>query len=334
MEEKILSQEEIDALLAGLAEGKIETEPEKKVDAGEVKPFDFRNYTISARLRIPGLEVISEQLIRSLRMHISTILREAIDIHSLPLYMERFKDFLNRIPVPTSIHIFKLEPLKGQSLLVIDSTLAFLFIERFLGGERKHVKVEGREFTSIEQKLIKKVVNIIFNELEKAWRNIIPVKAKYIRGEVNPQFARVLMPEETVIVTGYNIELEAISGKILFCYSLNTLQPFKEKLYSPYQFEEYVDLTWKKSLERYVLSSEIDLSAILGKTIITLEDLLNLEEGDVIVLDKKIEEPVEIYVEGVPKILGKLGVFKNRMAVQVQKFLTLEEEENIKKEGS
>ncbi len=333
MEEKILSQEEIDALLAGLAEGKIETEPEKKVDVGEVKPFDFRNYTISARLRIPGLEVVNEQLIRSLRMHISTILREAIDIHSLPLYMERFKDFLNRIPVPTSIHIFKLEPLKGQSLLVIDATLAYLFIERFLGGERKHVKVEGREFTSIEQKLIKKVVNIIFNELEKAWRNIIPVKAKYIRGEVNPQFARVLMPEETVIVSGYNIELETVSGKILFCYSLNTLQPFKEKLYSPYQSEEYIDLAWRKSLEKYVLSSEIDLSAILGKTIITLEDLLNLEEGDVIVLDKKVEEPVEIYIEGIPKILGKLGVFKNHMAVQVQKFLTFEEE-NIKKEGS
>jgi flagellar motor switch protein FliM len=333
MDEKILSQEEIDALLAGLAEGKIETEPGKRVDIGEVKPFDFKNYTISARLRIPGLEVISEQLIRSLRMHISTILREAIDIHSLPLYMERFKDFLNRIPVPTSIHIFKLEPLKGQSLLVIDATLAFLFIERFLGGEGRHVKVEGREFTSIEQKLIKKVVNIIFNELEKAWRNIIPVKAKYIRGEVNPQFARVLMPEETVIVTGYNIELEAISGKILFCYSLNTLQPFKEKLYSPYQSEEYIDLAWRKSLERYILSSEVDLSAILGKTVITLEDLINLEEGDIIVLDKKIEEPVEICIEGVSKILGKLGVFKNRMAVQVQKFLTLEEE-NIKKEGS
>jgi flagellar motor switch protein FliM len=333
MEEKILSQEEIDALLAGLAEGKIETEPEKKVDVGEVKPFDFRNYTISTRLRIPGLEVISEQLIRSLRMHISTILREAVDIHSLPLYMERFKDFLNRIPVPTSIHIFKLEPLKGQSLLVIDATLAYLFIERFLGGEGKHVRVEGREFTPIEQKLIKKVVNIIFNELEKAWRNIIPVKAKYIRGEVNPQFARVLMPEETVIVMGYNIELEAISGKILFCYSLNTLQPVKEKLYSPYQFEEYIDLAWRKSLERYVFNSEVNLSAVLGKTTITLEDLLNLEEGDVIVLDKKIDEPVEVYIEGVPKILGKLGVFKNHMAIQVQKFLTLEEE-NIKKEES
>ncbi|MDF2953999.1 MAG: Flagellar motor switch protein FliM [Thermodesulfobacterium sp.] len=333
MEEKILSQDEIDALLAGLADGKIETEPEKKEDIGEVKPFDFRNYTISARLRIPGLEVISEQLIRSLRMHLSTILREAVDIHSLPLQMERFKDFLNRIPVPTSIHIFKLEPLKGQSLLVIDATLAFLFIERFLGGERKHIKVEGREFTTIEQKLIKKVVSVIFNELEKAWRNVVPVKAKYIRGEVNPQFARVLMPEETVIVTGYNIELESLSGKILFCYSLNTLQPVKEKLYSPYQFEEYVDLTWRKSLEKYVLGSKVALSAILGKTVITLEDLLNLEKGDVIVLDKKVEEPVEIYIEGVLKILGKLGVFKNRMAVQIQKFITLEEEENIEKGG-
>jgi len=333
MEEKILSQEEIDALLAGLAEGKIEIEPEKKESIGEVKPFDFRNYTISARLRIPGLEVINEQLIRSLRMHLSTILREVVDIHSLPLQMERFRDFLNRIPVPTSIHIFKLEPLKGQSLLVIDATLAYLFIERFLGGERKLVRVEGREFTSIEQKLIKKVVNIIFAELEKAWRNITPVKAKYIRSEVNPQFARVLMPEETVIVTGYNVELESLSGKILFCYSLNTLQPVKEKLYSPYQFEEYVDLAWRKSLERYIFGSEVSLFAILGKTTITLENLLNLEEGDVIVLDKKIEEPVEIYIEGVPKMLGKLGVFKNRMAVQIQKFLTLEEE-NAKKEES
>ncbi len=325
MEEKILSQEEIDALLTGLAEGKIDIAP-KEETTGEVKPFDFRNYAISARLRIPGLEVINEQLIRSLRMHLSTILREMVDIHSLPLQMERFKDFLNRIPVPTSIHIFKLEPLRGQSLLIIDATLAFLFVERFLGGEGKHIRVEGREFTPIEQKLIKKVVDVIFGELEKAWRNITPVKAKYIRGEVNPQFARVLMPEETVIVTGYNIELESLSGKILFCYALNTLQTVKSKLYTPYQFEEYLDIAWKKSLEKYIVGSEVFLSAILGKTTITLEDLLNLEEGDVIVLDKKIEEPVEVYIEGVPKILGKLGVFKNRMAVQIKKFLLLEED--------
>jgi flagellar motor switch protein FliM len=132
--EKILSQEEIDALLSGLSEGKIDTTPEVKEEV-KAKPFDFRNYTISTRLKIPGLEVINEQLARSLRMQLSTLLREMLDISNLPLQMERFKDFLNKIPVPTSIHIFKLEPLKGQSLLIIDATLAFLFIERFLGGK-------------------------------------------------------------------------------------------------------------------------------------------------------------------------------------------------------
>ncbi|MBZ4681687.1 flagellar motor switch protein FliM [Thermodesulfobacterium sp.] len=328
--EKILSQEEIDALLSGLSEGKIDTTPEVKEEV-KAKPFDFRNYTISTRLKIPGLEVINEQLARSLRMQLSTLLREMLDISNLPLQMERFKDFLNKIPVPTSIHIFKLEPLKGQSLLIIDATLAFLFIERFLGGERKHIKVEGREFTPIEQRLLKKVVDLIFNELEKAWKNIYPVKPKYIRGEVNPQFARVLMPEETVVVTGYTLELESLSGKILFCYSLSTLQPIKDKLYSPYQLEEYIDLTWKKNLENYILNSSVQLKAILGKGTITLEDLVNLEVGDVVILDKKIEEPIEVYIEGVPKILGKLGVFKKHLAIQVDKFLSSENPENTEK---
>ncbi|QER42134.1 flagellar motor switch protein FliM [Thermodesulfobacterium sp. TA1] len=324
--EKILSQDEIDALLSGLSEGKIDTTPETKEEI-KTKPFDFRNYTISTRLKIPGLEVINEQLARSLRMQLSTLLREMLDISNLPLQMERFKDFLNKIPVPTSIHIFKLEPLKGQALLIIDATLAFLFIERFLGGERKHIKVEGREFTPIEQRLLKKVVDLVFHELEKAWKNIYPVKPKYIRGEVNPQFARVLMPEETVVVTGYTLELESISGKILFCYSLSTLQPIKDKLYSPYQLEEYVDLSWKKNLENYILNSEVKLKALLGKGTITLEDLVNLEVGDVVVLDKKIEEPVEVFIEGVPKILGKLGVFKNHLAIQVDRFLSSEDTE-------
>ncbi len=326
--DEILSQEEIDALLSGLEGGAVDTSEEKKDESDkEIKPFDFRNYSISTRLRIPGLEVINEQLARSLRMQFSTLLREMLDITNIPIQMERFKDFLNKIPVPTSIHIFKLEPLKGQSLLIIDAPLVFVFVERFLGGgERKVIKVEGREFTPIEQRLIKKVVNIIFNELEKAWKNIYPVKPKYIRGEVNPQFARVLQPEETVIVSGYNVELEAISGKIQICYALSTLQPIKDKLYSPYQVEEYVDTAWKKAIEEAVFNSEVELRALLGRSQITVEELLNLEEGDVIVLDKKVEEPVEVYIEDTPKILGKLGVYKNKLAVKIDKFITIPEE--------
>ncbi|MCX8041125.1 MAG: flagellar motor switch protein FliM [Thermodesulfobacteriaceae bacterium] len=325
--EKVLSQEEIDALLSGIEEGKIETAPKKVEEGREAKAFDFRNYTISTRLKIPGLEVINDQLARSLRMSFSTLLREMIDIVNFPIQMERFKDFLNKIPVPTSIHIFRIEPLKGQALLIIDAPLVFAFIERFLGGgERKITKIEGREFTPVEQKLIRKVVNLIFDELEKAWRNIYPVKPKYVRGEVNPQFARVLQPEETVIVCGYNVELEALSGKILFAYSLTTLQPIKVHLYSPYQVEEYVDYTWKKAIETCLYNSEVVIKALLGKGQITVGDLINLEPGDIIILDKKVEDPIEVLIEDTPKILGRIGVFKNHLAIQIEKFLTSERE--------
>ncbi len=324
--EKILSQEEIDALLAGLESGQIDTTPEK-IETEKVKPFDFRHFTISTRLKIPGIDVINDHLIRSLRLGFSTLLREMVDITSLPTQMERFKEFMNKIPVPTSIHIFKMEPLKGNYLLIIDAPLVFIFVERFLGGgERKIIRVEGREFTPIEQRLIKKVVDMIFVELERAWRNIHPIKPKYIRGEVNPQFARALQPEETVIVTGFNIELENLSGKILFCYPLNALQPIKDKLFSPYQIEEVIDPKWKRAIERTVMGSEVEVKAILGRTKITLNDLLQLKEGDILLLEKKIEEPIEVYIENIPKILGKMGVYKKNLAIQIESFIKGEEE--------
>ena len=327
--EKVLTQEEIDALLAGLAEGKIDTTPEKP-SGEQVKPFNFKDYTISTRLKLPGFDVINDYLIRSLRMSFSTLLREMVELTALPTQLERFKDFLNKIPVPTSIHIFKPEPLKGNGLLIIDAPLVFVFVERFLGGgEKKTIRVEGREFTPIEQRLIKRVVDVIFFESEKAWRNIYPIKFNYIRSEVNPQFARVMQPEETVVVSGFNVELEALSGKILFCYSLTTLQPIKDKLYSPYQLEEVIDLKWRRALERLILNSEVELKGILGQSQITVRDLLNLEVGDVIVLNKKAEEPVEVLVAGIPKCLAKMGIYRDHLALQIESFIKPEEEEEM-----
>lgn len=323
--EKILTQEEIDALLSGLESGKIDVTPEVK-EEGQVRPFDFKNFAISTRLKIPGIDVISDHLARSLRLGFSTLLREIVELSNVPTQMERFKDFMNKIPVPTSIHIFKLEPLKGNALLIIDAPLVFVFVERFLGGgERKIVKVEGREFTPIEQRLIKKVVDMIFLELEKAWRNIYPVKPKYVRGEVNPQFARVLQPEETVLVTGFNVDLEFVSGKILFCYPLSAFQPIKEKLYSPYQIEEVIDSKWKRAIEKSIFDSQILIRAILGRGQITIGELIHLEKGDVLLLDKKVDEPVEIWIDDTLKMLGRLGVYKKHYAVQVERFLIQKE---------
>ncbi|RUM89211.1 MAG: flagellar motor switch protein FliM [Thermodesulfatator sp.] len=322
--EKILSQEEIDALLAGMSGGELDLTPETQEVEG-VKPFDFRNYAISTRIKIPGFEVINEHLARGMRMGFSSLLREMVEVTATPIQMERFRDFLNRIPVPTSIHIFRLEPLRGQALLVIDAPLVFAFVERFLGGgERKLIKVEGREFTPIEQRLIRRVVTHIFQELERAWKGIQPVKAKYVRGEVNPQFARILQPEETVVVCNFEVDVEGLQGRIVFCYSLGMLQPVKSKLYAPYQTEEATDPYWRKQLEEILFSAEITLRAFLGQARLRIRDLLSLEPGDVLVLESKVEDPVVVTVEGRPKILGDLGVFKGYKAVRVKEFVKVE----------
>ncbi len=316
---EILSQEEIDALLSGLDEGAVDTTPEKPpYDEEEIKPFDFRNYTIAARLKVPGLEVINDYFARGFRGALSSMLREVVDIVALPVKMERFKDFLNRIPVPTSLHLFRLEPLRGQCLLNLESRLVFAFVERFLGGTgRRMTKVEGREFTPIEQRLIRRVVDVALAELEKAWRGIHPVKPRYIRSEINPQFARVLQPDETVVVCSFNLELEDLRGELLLCYGLGTLQPVKAKLYSPFQTDEDADPYWRQQLEEVIRSVVVELVAPLGSATVSGRELLDLAVDDIIELDTQIDEPLPVYVEGVKKILGELGLYRGHKALKV-----------------
>ncbi|NPB09142.1 MAG: flagellar motor switch protein FliM [Thermodesulfobacteria bacterium] len=320
---EILSQEEIDALLSGIDEGAVDTTPEEPAYAEEdIKPFDFRNYTIAARLKVPGLEVVNDYFARGLRGTLSSMLREVVDIVALPLKMERFKEFLNRIPVPTSLHLFRLEPLRGQCLLNIESRLVFAFVERFLGGTgRRMTRVEGREFTTIEQRLIRRVVEAALQELEKAWRGIHPVKPQYVRSEINPQFARVLQPDETVVVCNFSLELEDLKGELLICYGLGTLQPVKSKLYSPFQSDEDADPFWRKQLEEIIRSVAVELQVPLGSAQVTGRELLDLAVGDIIQLDTEIDEPLPVYIAGLKKILGELGLYRGHKAIRVIDFV-------------
>ncbi|OAG28659.1 flagellar motor switch protein FliM [Thermodesulfatator autotrophicus] len=319
----ILSQEEIDALLSGIDEGAVDTTPEQpEYEDKDIRPFDFRNYTVSARLKMPGLEVVNDYFARGFRGTLSSLLREVVDIVALPIKLERFKDFLNRIPVPASLHLFKLEPLRGLCLLNFESRLVFTFVERFLGGSsRRMLKVEGREFTIIEQRLIKRVVEAALQELEKAWRGIHPVKPQYVRSEINPQFARVLQPDETVVVCTFNLELEDLKGELLLCYGLGTLQPVKAKLYSPFQSEEDADPYWREQLEEIIRSVVVEILVPMGSAEVSGKDVLELNEGDIIELDAKIDQPLPVYVEGIHKMLGELGIYRGRKAVRVIEFL-------------
>ena len=320
---EILTQEEIDALLSGIEEGSVDTSPQEPSYAeDEVKPFDFRNYTIAARLKVPGLEVINDYFARGFRSTLSSMLRQVVDIVALPIKMERFKDFLNRIPVPTSLHLFRLEPLRGQCLFNIESRLVFAFVERFLGGTgRRMTRVEGREFTPIEQRLIRRVVEAALHELEKAWRGIHPVKPRYVRSEINPQFARVLQPDETVVVCSFSLEIEDLKGELLVCYGLGTLQPLKAKLYSPFQSDEDADPFWREQLQEAIRLAQVEISVPLGVAQVTGRELLDLAVGDIIQLDTAIDEPLPVYVAGLKKMLGKLGLYRGQKAIQILDFV-------------
>jgi flagellar motor switch protein FliM len=316
---QILSQDEIDALLGGLDEV---TEPGEEVSAApeavEAKVFDFKKTAISSHVKFPAIDVINDQFNRGLRITISSILRLAVDTVVIPSEVITFKDFLRRLPVPSSLHILKMEPLRGHALLVIDSQLVFTIVEVFLGSAKLgQARVEGREFTSIEQRLIRRIVNSLLIDIEKAWNNIYPIKIQYVRSEINPAFAKIVPDDDAVIVTKFQMEIDEISGAISICIPLNIIQPIKQALQKSYLREEGEDPVWKNQLLSNLKNTTVDIDVSLGKTEIKGYELLNLALGDIIQLDINYDEPLLMYIQGVPKFYTEPGIHRGQIAVKI-----------------
>jgi flagellar motor switch protein FliM len=200
--DEILSQEEVDALLKGIQDGAVETE--KGLEPSGVKPYDFTGQEKIVRGRMPSLDIANERLARNFRLSLSAAIRRMVDITNVSVSITKFYDF-----IPSSINVFKMEPLRGFGLLVFDAQLIFTLIEFFFGGTGKaYYKPEGREFTPIEQKIIHKVVLMFFSDMEEAWRAIYPMKPVYVRSEMNPQFVNIVTPVDVVIKVEYVLEME------------------------------------------------------------------------------------------------------------------------------
>jgi flagellar motor switch protein FliM len=316
---QILSQDEIDALLGGLNEV-TETKEDEAVplEHDEAQLFDFKKTTVSSHVKFPAIDVINDQFNRGLRITISSILRIAVDTVVIPSEVLTFKDFLRRLPVPSSLHILKMEPLRGHALLVIDSQLVFTIVEVFLGSARLgQARVEGREFTSIEQRLIKRIVNSLLIDIEKAWNNIYPIKIQYIRSEINPSFAKIVPDDDAVIVTKFQMEIDEISGGISVCIPLNMIQPIKQILQKSYLREECEDPVWKSQLLSNLKNTNVDIKVNLGKTEIKGFELLNLTIGDIIQLDINYDEPLILNIQGVPKFYTEPGIYRGQIAVKI-----------------
>jgi flagellar motor switch protein FliM len=320
---KVLSQEEVDALLKGLVEGEIEVDAEQQTSESSVTSYDFTSQERIIRGRLPTMEVINEHFARAFRISLSMVLRRTVDMQTNFVQMLKFGEFLRSLPLPSSFHIFKMEPLRGQCLLVVDSKLVFALVESFLGGNSKsRFKIEGRDFTSIERRLIKKVVLMAFQDLEKAWAPVHPVKMHTVRVEINPMFVGIATPNDIMLISKFQVEMEEAEGFITVCMPYATVEPIKGRLYSGFQSEQLeMDVRWTHRIQDQIKDLPVQVVVELASTTMSARDILNLAAGDIIFFDKKVTEPLLGRVEGVPKFTGFAGQFHQAKAFQVQKLL-------------
>jgi len=316
---KILSQDEVDALLKGMTGGEIEVETDQIVDADGVIPYDLTNQDRIIRGRMPTLEIINDRFARLFRSSISAALRKVVDTSTTSIDMIKFGEFMRSLPVPTSLHIFRMEPLRGHAIMVIETRLVFNLVDSFFGGDGKSdIKIEGRDFTPIEHRVTKRVVEMVLADLEKAWRPVHEVTLSYHRSEINPQFAGIVPPTDVVVVIKFDLEMEQAAGTIIVCIPYSTLEPIRNKLYAGFQSDQLeVDHAWMRRFKEQLKMAEVKLVAVLGGARITGRELLSLRIGDTIQLEQDLSDPVRLLVQGVPKFLGIPGVVEGNQAVKV-----------------
>ena len=317
---KVLSQDEVDALLRGMSGGEIEVETGVGSGADGVVVYDLTNQDRIIRGRMPTLEIINDRFARLFRTTISTSLRKIVDITTTSVDMVKFGEFMRSLPVPTSLHIFKMDPLRGHAVFVLESKLVFNLVETFFGGAGTgEVKVEGRDFTAIEQQLTRKVVLMALRDLEQAWKPVHDLTLVYQRTENNPQFASIVPPSDVVIVVKFEMEMEHAAGTITVCIPYSTIEPIRNKLYAGFQSDQLeVDHEWMRRFRAQLRDAEIEVTIEVGRAEVLSGSLLEFKVGDVITLDKDINEPLVALIQGVPKFVGRAGTFKGNKAFKVE----------------
>lgn len=334
---QVLTQAEVDALLSAVAEGSVETngtseptaasggvwEGEKGRKDAEVTTYDLTNQDRVIRGRMPTLDIIYERFIRLYRMSLSNALRKIATISIISTDLLKFGEFVNTLPIPSCMCIMRFESLRGPALLVFESKLAYALVDSFFGGtDRPYTKIEGKEFTRIELSIMRKVMDLAIKDLEEAWTPVHKADISFLRTEVNPQFVGVVPHSDVIISTTFEIELENASGTIALVIPYSTIEPIKNKLNSSFQNElDRVDREWTTILEEHLRNTDVNMLVNLGATSITVGDLVNLNEGDIIPLTQDADGELDVLIEGVPKFKCFLGASRGNRAVQVTRFL-------------
>ncbi len=320
MSESFLSQEEVDALLEGVT-GESQKSVEEAAEHGEVRPYNISSQERIVRGRMPTMEIVNERFTRNLRVGLFNFIRRSPEISVGPVTVQRYSAFLRELAVPTNFNIVAIRPLRGSGLVVCEPTLVFGVIDTLYGGIGKfQTRIEGRDFSATEQRVINRLVDVITAEYKKAWKGIYPLELDYQRSEMQPQFANIATPSEIVISTSFQLEIGDITGAIHFCFPYSTLEPIRDVLYSSTQGDSIeVDRRWVNVLTREIQAAEVTLVAELARAGATVEQLLSMKKGDFIELER--QPRIQATVDGVPIFECQYGTHNSKYAIRIEKML-------------
>jgi flagellar motor switch protein FliM len=320
MSESFLSQEEVDALLEGVT-GESQKLVEEVAQSGEVRPYNISSQERIVRGRMPTMEIVNERFARNLRLGLFNFIRRSPEISVGPVAVQRYSAFLRELAVPTNFNIVALRPLRGNGLVVCEPALVFGVIESLYGGIGKfQTRIEGRDFSATEQRVINRMVDVITSEYKKAWTGIYPLQLDYQRSEMQPQFANIATPSEIVVSTSFQLEIGEITGAIHICMPYATLEPIRDVLYSSTQGDSIeVDKRWVNVLTQEIQAAEVVLVAELAHAEATVEQLIAMKPGDFIELDKPTR--IQAKVDGVPLFECQYGTHNAKYALKVERSL-------------
>jgi flagellar motor switch protein FliM len=319
MSDNFLSQEEVDALLKGVTGD--QDEVKEQDDPSGVRPYNLATQERIVRGRMPTLEIINERFARLFRISLFNFLHRAAEVSIGPVRVTKYSEFIRNLVVPTNLNLVHMKPLRGTALIVFDPNLVFLLVDNMFGGDgRFHTRVEGREFTPTEQRIIQRILNIVFETYSKSWEPVFPVEFEYIRSEMNTQFANIATPNEVVVTTTFAVELGPVTGEMHFCTPYSTIEPIRDILTSSLQGETLeMDKRWIRLLKQQIQTAEVELVANLATARTTFGDILSMQVGDIIPIT--VPTPLCATVDGVPVMECSHGKLNGQYALRIEKLI-------------
>lgn len=333
MVKDVLSQDEVDALFSGMA-GDEPAADEAPAEEGGVRPYNLASQDRIVRGRMPTLEVINERFARLWRVSLFNFLRRASEISVSSVRLTKYNEFIGSLVVPSNLNLVQMKPLRGTSLFIFDPRLIFSVVDNFFGGDgRFHVRIEGRDFTNLEQRIIKRMLDMVFKEYKAAWKSVLDIDPEVIRSEVNPQFVNVATPTEVVIVSTFDVEIEGGGGSLHVCIPYSMVEPIRDQLTTGMTTDRSeVDHRWIEALQSEMREAEVELRVELLQRKVLVRDLLALRVGDVLPVD--MPDHVVGRVDGIPVLLGDYGSHEDKLALKVRQQLFPDTPEAVRLTGA